>query len=145
MYLYRCGDCNYQEERSKHKKKCPKCSSKDFRERTHYLCPETGKYELYKYTDGPYISVRLSDSEITIGMLGERNFKRNKGIIEDRDARKAEIEAKDDSPIHGYKRVKKTNKHQDKVWWRNKNQPINTALGGLSDEKKKEYIIKGTK
>lgn len=129
MYLYRCSDCNYQTELTKHRKTCPKCKSKEFKERTHYKCLETGKMVLYKKETSPYVSVRLGDSELkTVDHLGRRNY--------ERDMKSGEF----------YEKAKKMGMEPKKkakpTPWRTK-EKIDTSLARMTESQKEKYIMTG--
>lgn len=145
MNLYRCSDCDYQEERQKPLKKCPKCKSKEFLERTHFKCPDTGKMFLYKYVEVPYVSVKLGDSDLkTLDHLGRRNYERDEklGIIKEKDEKTREAdELAKPSHIGKYKRIKKK---KGNAWWRDSDK-IDTKLSNLTDKQKQDYVFKGKK
>lgn len=146
MNLYRCRDCEHQFEHKKQLKKCPECKSKEVFEASHYKDPESGKWYLYKYNPGPYISIRLGDNEVkNLEHLGRRNWEKDEkaGIIKESEQKKAEREADLDKkkPLpNGMKRIK-TKKASP--WWRE--GKVDQSLGDMSDRKREEYIMTGNK
>lgn len=142
MNLYRCHDCEHQFERKKSLKKCPECKSNEVFEASHYKDPKTGKWFLYKYTEGPYVSVKLGDSELkTLDHLGRRNFDRDdrNGIVKEKVEKDAELDKIAPLP-NGMKRIKSK---KVQPWWRD--GKVDQSLGQLSETKQHDYIMTGKK
>ena len=147
MNLYRCGECDHQVESEKTVKRCPKCKKNAMFEAIFYKM-DNGKLVRYKpEEEGPYVCVRLGDSEVkSIDHLGRRNFERDEklGIINENEGRKADQEKEDfkKNPTIGKHKRMKTKK--EKPWWRDSKR-VDTSIADLSPKKLDEYIMKGTK
>lgn len=148
MNLFRCSHCEHQIESNKKSiKHCPQCKGKDcVFEATHYKL-DNGSYVLYKYNEGPYISVRLGDDEVkTLDHLGRRNYERDEklGIVADKEGKekeKADKEYKENLNVGKYKKIKTK---KDKPWWRDTKR-VDTSLAQLNDKQLDNYIMTGKK